>query len=154
MCTQRPVSTSAAFTRENIAMTNDPHTLVWLDHRTAKIFRFDADSHSSSQVHSTHPHENLHHKANSIDSGHVPVDKIFLEAVAHALPPKGPILIAGPGNAKKEFHTHLLHRHRDTAARVADVQPLDHPTDGELLAFGRKFFDADGRKRATDTLTA
>ncbi len=99
-------------------------------------------------MHSTHSHENLHHKANSIDSGHAPVDKIFLEAVAHALPAAGPILIAGPGTAKKELQTHLLHRHREVAARVSDVQPLDHPTDGELLAFGRRFFDADDRMHA------
>ena len=123
-------------------MNKHAHTLVWLDHRVAKVLRFNADLNTTSQVHSTHPHENLHHKANSIDSGHAPVDKIFLEAVVHAFPASGPILIAGPGSAKKELHTHLLHRHREIAARVSDVQPLDHPTDGELLAFGRKFFDA------------
>jgi hypothetical protein len=129
-------------------MNNHTHTLVWLDHRLAKIFRFNADSSAASQVQSTHPHENLHHKANSGDSGHAPVDKIFLEAIAHELPPEGPILIAGPGNARKELHTHLLHRHRNIAARISEVKPLDHPTDGELLAFGRKFFDADDRMRA------
>jgi len=129
-------------------MLQQTHTLVWLDHRLAKIFRFDADSNTTAQVHSTHSHENLHHKANSVDSGHAPVDKVFLEAVAHALPAAGPILIAGPGTAKKELHTHLLHRHREIAARVSDVQPLDHPTDGELLAFGRRFFDADDRMHA------
>jgi hypothetical protein len=133
---------------DNPCMHNHKHTLVWLDHRLAKIFCFNADSNITSQVHSTHPHENLHHKANAGDSGHAPVDKIFLEAVAQALPPAGPILIAGPGSAKKELHTHLLHRHRNVAARVSDVKPLDHPTDGELLAFGRRFFDADDRMHA------
>jgi len=129
-------------------MQNQTSTLVWLDHRLARIFRFDADSNTTSQVQSTHPHENLHHKANSSDDGHAPVDKIFLEAVAHALSVSGPILIAGPGGAKKELHAHLLHRHRDIAARVSAVKPLDHPTDGELLAFGRRFFDVDDRKHA------
>lgn len=129
-------------------MHKHTHALVWLDHRQAKIFLFNADSNTASQVHSTHPHENLHHKANSGDSGHAAVDKIFLEAVTHALPTAGPILIVGPGGAKKELHTHLLHRHREIAGRVSDVQPLDHPTDGELLAFGRHFFDADDRMRA------
>jgi hypothetical protein len=147
--TQCPVSTSPRLARDNIRMNNHTHTLVWLDHRLAKVFRFNADSSATSQVQSTHPHENLHHKANSGDSGHAPVDKIFLEAIAHELPAEGPILIAGPGSARKELHTHLLHRHRNIAARIAEVKPLDHPTDGELLAFGRKFFDADDRMRAT-----
>ena len=129
-------------------MNNHTHSLVWLDHRQARIFSFDTDSNTASLVNSTHSHENLHHKANSADSGHAPVDKIFLEAVAHAIPAAGPILIAGPGSAKKELHTHLLHRHRDIATRVVDVKPLDHPTDGELLAFGRNFFDAHDRMHA------
>ena len=129
-------------------MHHPTHTLVWLDHRLAKIFRFDADTNTSHLVSSTHPHENLHHKANSIDSGHAPVDKVFLDAITRSLPAVGPILIAGPGTAKKELHTHLLHRHREVAARVADVQPLDHPTDGELIAFGRQFFNVGDRVRA------
>lgn len=135
----------AAGHTHNSAMHHETHTLVWLDHRLAKILRFDPDTSTTVQVRSTHPHENLHHKANSADSGHAPVDKVFLESVAHAIPEKGRILIAGPGSAKKELHTHLLHRHRDIAARVSEVKPLDHPTDGELLALGRRFFDTDDR---------
>jgi stalled ribosome rescue protein Dom34 len=129
-------------------MHHQTHALVWLDHRLAKVFRFDAESSTSSQVQSTHPHENLHHKANSGDSGHAPIDKKFLDAVAHALPMSGPILIAGPGSAKKELQAHLMRFHPPIAARVSEVKPLDHPTDGELLAFGRRFFDADVRMRA------
>jgi hypothetical protein len=124
-------------------MDKHTHTLVWLDHRVAKIFRFDSDSNAMIAVPSTHSHQHLHHKANAGDSGHAPIDKVFLEAVAHAIPAVGPVLIAGPGGARKELHTHLLHRHRSIAFRISAVEPLDHPTDAELLAFGRHFFDAD-----------
>jgi stalled ribosome rescue protein Dom34 len=123
-------------------MNNQLQTFVWLDHRLAKVFRFNADSTDVALVHSSHPHENLHHKANSIDSGHAPVDHAFLEAVAHAMPATGPILIAGPGNAKKELDSHLRARHRELAARVSDVKTVDHPTNGELLAFARHYFEA------------
>jgi len=129
-------------------MHNHTHALVWLDHRLAKILCFNADSNVTALVHSTHPQEHLHHKANSVDSGHVAVDKPFLEAVVHALPKSGPIVIVGPGSAKQELHTHLEDRHRDVMARVSGVKPLDHPTDGELLAFGRHFFEADDRMHA------
>ena len=130
-------------------MNNQTHSLVWLDHRVAKVFGFDRDSSSVALVHSTHPHSHLHHKANSSDSGHVAVDHLFLDSVASAIPHHGPVLIVGPGTAKKELHSHLLGRHRDIANRISAVHSLDHPSDGELLAFGRQFFDADDRMHAS-----
>src|SRR6186713_2099702 len=51
------------------------HAMVWIDHREAKVFHFDAEHADTVVVHNSHAHQNLHHKANSIDSGHVPVDK-------------------------------------------------------------------------------
>jgi hypothetical protein len=35
--------------------------------------------------------------------------------------------------------------HPELARKVSAVEPLDHPTDGELLALARKFFKADDR---------
>jgi hypothetical protein len=76
------------------------HALVWIDHREAKVFHFDADSSQSVTVHNSHAHQNLHHKANSIDSGHVAVDKEYLHRVVTELAAAGAILIVGPGSAK------------------------------------------------------
>jgi len=130
---------------DNVAMNNHMHTLVWLDHRLARVFRFDTTSADLSVVHSTHPHAHLHHKANSGDSGHVPVDLPFLESVTTKIADQGPVLIVGPGVAKKELHSHLLDRHPNVSGRVSAVTPLDHPSDGELLACGRRFSDAEDR---------
>lgn len=137
---------------QNVAMNNHTHTLVWLDHRIAKIFRFDSDTSDVSQIHSTHPHAHLHHKANAGDSGHMPVDHHFLNSVASAIAPDGPVLIVGPGTAKKELHTHLLERHPNIAGRISAVTSLDHPSDGELLASGRRFFDTEDRSCAQPAL--
>jgi len=139
--------TLANLPRQNVAM-NNTHTLVWLDHRVAKVFSFDSNSNDLSVVHSTHPDAHLHHKANARDSGHIPVDHLFLDSIASAIPPHGPILIVGPGTAKKELHSHLLDRHPNISGRISAVTPLDHPSDGELLACGRQFFDADDRMHA------
>jgi hypothetical protein len=129
-------------------MTNHFHALVWLDHRIAKIFRFDGQSSESSTVHSTDPHVHLHHKANSGDSGNAPLDKGFLRNITAAMAGAGAILIAGPGSAKGELRTHVEHEHPEIAARISAVQTLDHPSDGELLAYGRDFFKADDRMRS------
>lgn len=124
------------------------HAMVWIDHREAKVFHFDADENTLVIVHNRHAHQNLHHKANSNDSGHVPVDKEYLQRVVAELGTAGAILIVGPGGAKTELRAFMQHTHPAVAAKVSAVETLDHPTDGQLLAFGRKFFDADDRMRS------
>jgi stalled ribosome rescue protein Dom34 len=121
------------------------HALVWIDHREAKVFHFDADSSQSVTVHNSHAHQNLHHKANSIDSGHVAVDKEYLHRVVTELAAAGAILIVGPGSAKTELRTYLQQHNPRIAANISAVESIDHPTDGQLLAHGRKFFVADDR---------
>jgi hypothetical protein len=133
--------------RDDDRMKQHYHALVWIDHKVARIFHFDDDTNQTEIVHSTHPHEHLHHKANSGDSGHARVDKLFLERVSGALGNSGAILIAGPAGAKTELHTFMKQKHPQLAARVSAVETLDHPTDGELLAHGRRFFRADDRMR-------
>ena len=59
-------------------MTDHYHALVWIDHREAKVFHFDATDVERTSIRSDHPDQHLHHKANSGDSGHVGVDKEFL----------------------------------------------------------------------------
>jgi hypothetical protein len=86
---------------DNGAMTNHYHALVWIDHQTAKVFSFNADSSEIAIVHSTHPHQHLHHKANPGDSGHAHVDKDFLERVASAIAHSGAILIVGPARSSR-----------------------------------------------------
>ena len=121
------------------------HALIWIDHQVAKVFHFDALTSENAHVRSSHPHQHLHHKANSGGSGHAPVDTEFLGRVATELARAGAILIVGPGTAKTELRTYLQKKHADVAAKISAVETLDHPSDGELLAFGRKFFDADDR---------
>jgi len=129
-------------------MSTHYHAVVWIDHQQAKVVHFNADASDAVVVHSSNPHLHLHHKANSIDSGHAPVDKDFLERVAAAIAHTGAILVAGPGGAKAELLTYLNHSHKGIVARISAVEPMDHPTDGQLLAHARQFFKADDRMRS------
>ena len=125
------------------------HAVIWIDHQQAKIFRFDTGGKADATiVHSSHPHQHLHHKANAGDSGHAPIDRPFLRHVAENLATAGTILITGPAGAKQELLTYLKEQEPVTAGRVAGTEPLDHPTDGELVAFARKFFEAADRMRS------
>lgn len=129
-------------------MTNQYHALVWIDHQQAKIFHVDAGGADRTVLHSTHPHQHLHHKANARDSGHAAPDTHFYESVTEALTPSGAILITGPANAKTELAAYMKRAHPEVAARISGVETLDHPSDGQLIALARKFFVADDRMHA------
>lgn len=126
-------------------MSEHYHALVWIDHQEAKIFHFNATAVDSTTVRSAHPHQHIHHKANTRGSGHAAVDNEFLERVAQAITHAGAVLITGPANAKKELAAYIERRHADVAKRISGIETLDHPSDGELLALARRFFRADDR---------
>ncbi len=119
------------------------HSLVWIDHREAKVFYFDADAVKRTIVRSSHPDQHIHHKANSPDSGHVAVDVDFMRRVTQCIVPTGSILITGPANAKLELASFIRRDYPALGANIRGVEPLDHPSDGELLALGRHFFRAE-----------
>jgi stalled ribosome rescue protein Dom34 len=121
------------------------HALVWIDHSQAKVFHLNATESDLKNIPSTHPHQHLHHHANSRDDGHVAVDKEFLKKVSQALGDAGAILITGPSTAKTELVSYINHSHPDIAKRISGIETLDHPSDGELVAHARKFFKADDR---------
>ena len=119
------------------------HAMVWIDHRQAKVFHFDAEHDREVIIRNSHQHQNLHHKANSSDSGHAPVDKEYLHRVVAEVETAGALLIVGPGSAKTELRKYAQQFRPDVAARIRAVETVDHPSDGQLLAHGRKYFLAD-----------
>ncbi len=123
-------------------MTEHFHAIVWIDHHEARVFHFDVDDSERVVVHPKHPTRHIHHKANSNASGHAPEDQDFLHETLQALGNAGAILIAGPGNEKHELVKHIGRHHPQTMARVAAVETMDHPTDGQLIAHARKYFKA------------
>jgi hypothetical protein len=54
-------------------------------------------------------------------------------------------LITGPAGAKTELATFIKQTQPDLAQRISGVEALDHPTDGALVDFARRFFKADDR---------
>src|SRR5690242_14862079 len=75
------------------------HAVVWLDRSEAKVFHIGLTG--ADEV-TLHPHlqtKHLHHKANSIGTGHAAPDKHFFQEIAGALNDAGEILIIGPAGA-------------------------------------------------------
>lgn len=129
-------------------MSDHYHALIWIDHREAKVFHFNATEVDRNTIRSEHPDQHIHHKANSNDSGHAPLDNEFFMRVVEAITKAGAILITGPANAKTELVAYIKRLQPNLVERISGVQTLDHPSDGALLALGRSFFKADDRMHA------
>lgn len=121
------------------------HAIVWIDHREAKIFHFNATEVDRLVVRPHDPTRHIHHKANSIGSGNAPADWDFFEQVAEAIADAKAILITGPASAKSDLVSHVTRRHPGLARRIAGVETIDHPSDGALVALAGIYFKVEDR---------
>ena len=124
-------------------MTAHNHSLVWIDHREARVFHFNADEVDRLVVRPDDPHVHIHHKANEIGSGHAPENQAFLEAVVKAIGGSRAILITGPGLAKTALFKHIARHEPALLEHVAGVETVDHPADGVLIAHARAYFKTE-----------
>jgi stalled ribosome rescue protein Dom34 len=123
------------------------HAVVWIDHREARLFGLSRTAANEWTLHAGDRQSHIHHKAGLGDAGKAKPDQHYFHAVAGAVKDSNEILIVGPGTARTELMSHLKAHDPKIAAKVVAVEPLDHPTDGELVNFARKFFRAADRMR-------
>lgn len=125
---------------KDINMTTHFHAIVWIDHAQARIFHIGLAGKGEMLLHPHLPTRHLHHKANSIGSGHAAPDAAFMAEVANAVGDAGEILIIGPSSAKTELAKYFRKHDPKLADRVVAVEAADHPSDGEIIAYARQHF--------------
>ena len=113
------------------------HVAIWIDHREAHVLFFDA---SLNQFINSEGAAHLHHKANTIGSGNAPEEHAFFHKVIQAVKDVYEILIVGPGSAKNELQKHAVAHDPAIAKKIVGVETVDHPTDGQVLNFAKKYF--------------
>ncbi len=121
------------------------HAIVWIDHREAKVFHFNPTEVDKLVIHPDHPTKNIHHKANTVGSGHASPNHEFLHAVAESIADAGAVLIAGPANTKDQLVAHIEQHDPKLKALIKAVETVDHPSDGQLIAHARKYFKIEDR---------
>jgi stalled ribosome rescue protein Dom34 len=121
------------------------HAVVWIDHHEARVFHFNPTDVERLILHPDHPIRHIHHKANSIGSGHASADHEFLQAAVEAIADAGAILITGPANAKTELVKHIHNHDPKLMSVIVGVETVDHPSDAQLVAYARKYFTATDR---------
>ena len=105
------------------------HAIVWIDHSQAKVFHIGLSGEDEVVLHPHMPTRHLHHKANSIGSGHAGFDKEFLAQVMNAVSDAGEILIIGPAGAKTELARFIRESIRISATASSRSRlPITRPT--------------------------
>ena len=96
-------------------------------------------------LHPDNPTRHIHHKANSIGSGHASTSPDYLRAVAESVSDAGSVLITGPANAKTELAEFIRLHDPKLAKLIAGVETVDHPSNAQLVAYARKYLEAADR---------
>ena len=124
------------------------HVAVWLDHNEARIFHVDADSFDAAQIAAPQHHVHRHPKVTAEHEHPVDAQKYFHE-IAHALEKAEEILILGPSTAKLELIKHVHKHDQALGPKIVGVETVDHPTDGQIAAYARKYFQKADRLKGT-----
>ncbi|HQC85764.1 MAG TPA: translational machinery protein [Rhodoferax sp.] len=125
------------------------HAVVWLDHSEAHVMHIAPDDVEKSVVHPSKPHQHLHSKSGVPGSGKAAEDKQYYHAVVEALKGAQEILVVGPAQAKLQLIKHMHAHDQAVADKVVGVETIDHPTDGQLVAYARKYFAAKDKMLGT-----
>ena len=112
------------------------HAVVWLDQAEAHVIHFSRDAAESDVIKTT----SQHRKAGVVGNNRAEDSTVYMDEVATAIAGSEEILIVGPGIEKMAFIRHLHKHHADIADKVVSVETVDHPNDGQLLAYARKYF--------------
>jgi stalled ribosome rescue protein Dom34 len=121
------------------------HVIVWIDHVSALVLHFDVEHQESHKVVARSTHGAKQNGKRSDVSRHAVPDTHFFADVTEAIGDSREILIVGPAQAKDEFAVYLRKHSPEVAKHIVGIEPLDHPTDPQIAAFGRKYFRAKDR---------
>ena len=121
------------------------HAVVWTDHKAAQVLQFDAEQVLIDKVRS-HTHHTAQH------GSVVRTEHEFFGELCDAIAGVGEVLVTGSHTALADFR-HYAEKHRpQTASRIAAYEVVDHPTDNQLVAMGRKYFLAHDSQRRSPEL--
>ncbi len=110
------------------------HAVVWLDHHSAQIQQFSDGKVEAAKV-KDHNHYTRQHGSN------VRAIHEFYAEVCDALKGVEEVLVAGSRQAQADFR-HYVEKHRASLMpHIKGWETVEHLSDGQLLALGRKFFD-------------
>jgi hypothetical protein len=123
------------------------HAVVWIDHQSAQVLQIDADPVQLKKVKAQTYHNTRQHGSN------VRTEHEFFGEVCDALAGITEVLITGSNTAQADFR-HYIDKHRASLTRqIVGWETVDHPTEPQLVALGRKYFLKHDRMAGTTALS-
>lgn len=122
---------------------NANQSVVWLDHQEARIFGVDAEKLQAERIAAPEHHFHRHPKGPGAEHHHPSDSAHFFRDIATALRAAGEVLLVGPSTAKLQFLRFLVKYDQSLEAKVVGVETVDHPTDRQLVAHARHYFDPE-----------
>jgi stalled ribosome rescue protein Dom34 len=126
-------------------MADHYHAIIWIDHKQARVFHFNVEEADRTVV-KDHIVRDLRSREKHTGQ-RTEENKPFFEDVAKAIADASAILIVGPAQEKDFFAKFLAEKHPSIRAHVEGVEKADHPSDGELLDFARRYVKAADHMR-------
>jgi stalled ribosome rescue protein Dom34 len=125
---------------------------VWMDQSEARVFHVEAAAFDETTVHSANHHVHRHPKDEETRTHNHPDDEHrFFHDVAKALEGAGQILLVGPSVTKLRFLRYVQKHDPALDARIVGVETADHPSDRQLIAHVRHYFQSAPPARVTDS---
>ena len=133
-------------------MSMSKHAIVWIDHKEARVLYVHPDTFDELKVASPNHHVHRHPKGPGAAAEHPDDAQRFFHDVSQALRDVEEILIVGPATAKLELVKHVHKHDALLVPRIIGVETVDHPSDGQLVAYAKKYFLAADRLRGLSPL--
>lgn len=127
------------------------HAAVWIDHHEARIFRIEPTSFVAAGLEAPPQHLLKHPRGAAEPKEHPDDAKRFFRDVARALDEADEVLVVGPSTAKLQFIRYVSKTVPTLEPRIVGVETVDHPTDRQLAAYARKYFQSADRAHASAT---
>jgi len=118
------------------------HTVIWIDHKEARVMRVHGDELDKSTVWAPTHHLHRHSRGAGEPTDHPDDAQRFFHELAAVLKDAGEILVVGPSTAKLELLKYLHSRAPELVGQVVGVETVDHPSDGQVVAYAKKYFKA------------
>jgi stalled ribosome rescue protein Dom34 len=111
--------------------------VIWLDSEKAQIFSL-----KTSGIEKSHLEKGGvdHHSRHNNDRHEDSDQEHFFRDLAVKVKDAQKLLVMGPGLAKNHFKSHLETHAANLAKKIIGIENSDHPTDNQILAAARKFY--------------
>lgn len=114
------------------------HYVIWIDSEKALIFNLTTKgvikSRLNKKIIDHHTHDKHHNHGD-------PATDHFFHDLGGVLKDAKEILLLGPGLAKTHLKTYWEKHHQETLAKkIVGIENSDHPTENQILATARSFF--------------